>query len=52
MLVPPSEGSTSPMTLADIPVAEILGTAVTGRDNPEGFGIPNLVDKRLSKAIA
>jgi hypothetical protein len=40
------------MTLPDKPVVEILGTSDTGCGNPEEFGIPNPLDKRLSKAIA
>jgi hypothetical protein len=53
MSVPPSEGSTSPMILPDEPpVVEILGTTVTGGDNPEVFGIPNSVEEHHSKAIA
>jgi hypothetical protein len=52
MLVPPSEGSRSAMTLPDKPIVKILGTTVAGCNNPEGFGIPNPVDKYLSKAIA
>ena len=40
------------MTLPDKPVVEILGTSDTGCGNPEEFGIPNPLDKCLSKAIA
>ena len=52
MSVTHSEGSTSPMTLPDEPVVEILGSAVAGRGIPEGFGISNPVDVRLTEAIA
>jgi hypothetical protein len=48
----PSEGSTSPTNLPDEPVVGILGTAVEGRDNPGGFGIPDLFDVHLTEAIA
>jgi hypothetical protein len=51
MLVSSSECFTSPMTLPDKPVIEILTTAVAGRDNPEGFGIPDLVDERSPKLL-
>ncbi|KAI2513161.1 hypothetical protein MHU86_1199 [Fragilaria crotonensis] len=44
MSVPPSEGSTSPTNLPDEPVVGILGTAVEGRGNPEGFEISDPVD--------
>jgi hypothetical protein len=40
------------MTLPDEPVVEILGSAVAGRGIPEGFGISNPVDVRLTEAIA
>ncbi|KAI2508984.1 hypothetical protein MHU86_5479 [Fragilaria crotonensis] len=52
MSVPPSEGSTSPTNLPDEPVVGILGTAVEGRGNPEGFEISDPVDVRLTEAIA
>ena len=52
MSVPPSEGSTSPTNLPDEPVVGILGTAVEGRGTPEGFGISDPVDVRLTEAIA
>ena len=34
------------------PVVGILGTAVEGRSNPGGFGIPDPFDVRLIEAIA
>jgi hypothetical protein len=40
------------MNLPDKPAVRILGTAVEGRSNPEGFGIPDPFDVRLTKAIA
>ena len=52
MSVPPSEGSMSPTDLPDEPVVGILGTVVEGRGTPEGFGISDPVDVRLTKAIA
>ena len=52
MLVPPSEGSTSPTNFPDEPVVGILGTALEGHGTPEGFGISDPVDVRLTKAIA
>ena len=52
MSVTHSEGSTSPMTLPDESVVEILGSAVAGRGIPEGFGISDPVDVRLTEAIA
>jgi hypothetical protein len=52
MSVLPSEGSTSPTNLSDEPVGGILGTAVEGRGNPGGFGIPDPFDVCLTEAIA
>ncbi len=52
MSVLPSEGSMSPTNLPDKPVVGILGTAIEGRGNPGGFGIPDPFDIRLTKAIA
>ena len=52
MSVLPSEGSRSPMNFPDEPVVGILGNAVEGRGNPEGFRIPNPVDVYLTEAIA
>ncbi|KAI2500374.1 hypothetical protein MHU86_14117 [Fragilaria crotonensis] len=52
MSVPKSEGSPSPTNLPDKPVVGILGTAVEGRGNPEGFEISDPVDVCLTEAIA
>ncbi len=52
MSVQPSEGSKSPTNLPDEPVVGILGTAVEGRSNPEGFKISDPDDVRLTEAIA
>ena len=51
MSVLPSEGSTSPTNLPEEPVVGILGTAFEGRNNPGGFGIPDLIDVCLTEAI-
>ena len=52
MSVLPSEVSMPPTNLPDKPVVGILGTAVEGCSNPEGFGIPDPFDVRLTDAIA